>query len=92
MSEKKDLKEQLEAFRDQLKSLSKEFKQEEKRSLADLYFGIIMGMLGGILGNYFVSLYFQPTNLWNIRGLILSFILIVILCTILVVMMVKNLR
>lgn len=58
---------------------------EEKRSLRLFYYGIFLGVLTGILGNYFVSYVFtllKPSNEMALAGLIASGSLIVIICTI----------
>jgi hypothetical protein len=53
---------------------------QEKRSVASLYVGTILGALIGIMGNFFVSFWFMPKNLWNALGLTMSFILLFIVC------------
>jgi len=54
---------------------------QEKRSLASLYIGTILGALIGVVGNFFVSFWFQPTGSWNIVGLIVSLIFLLLICT-----------
>jgi hypothetical protein len=53
---------------------------QEKRSVASLYLGTILGALIGIVGNFFVSFLFMQQNMWNIMGLLISFALLVLVC------------
>jgi len=53
---------------------------QEKRSVASLYVGTILGALIGVVGNFFVSFWFMAKNLWNTVGLTISFILLFIVC------------
>ena len=46
--------------------------KEEKRSLSALYIGTLLGVLIGIIGNFFVSFWFQQFTVWHILGLIVT--------------------
>lgn len=59
---------------------------KEKRSIAMFYFGILLGVLTGVLGNYFVSYIFALSELSTemaVLGFIFSGAILVILCTVL---------
>jgi len=51
---------------------------QEKRSLSSLYMGALLGALIGVVGNFFVSLWFQTLTSLNIVGLLISGILLLI--------------
>lgn len=56
-------------------------KKGEKRSLASLYIGVLLGALIGVIGNFFVSFWFQPLTNWNISGLVATGTVLVLLTT-----------
>lgn len=49
---------------------------QERRSLSSLYIGTLLGALIGVMGNFFVSFWFQPQDFWNYLGLFVSGILL----------------
>jgi hypothetical protein len=53
---------------------------QEKRSVASLYLGTLLGALIGIIGNFFVSFLLMQQNAWNIAGLTISFALLLLVC------------
>jgi lipopolysaccharide export LptBFGC system permease protein LptF len=53
---------------------------QEKRSVASLYVGTILGALSGVIGNFFVSFWFQPQSWSNFLGLAFSFIMLFFVC------------
>ena len=63
-----------------LRKLLERQKREEKRSLASLYIGVFLGALIGVVGNFFVSFWFQGVTVWNILGLIVSGIVFFLVC------------
>lgn len=65
---------------DGVESIKRTQSLQEKRSVASLYVGTILGALIGIMGNFFVSFWFMPKDLWNVSGLTMSFILLFIVC------------
>lgn len=66
---------------DNVEVIKKAMTTQERRSVASLYVGTILGALIGVVGNFFVSFWFQPPSWWNILGLIVSSILLVLVCT-----------
>jgi len=68
----------LERVLDGVETLTKAQATQEKRSVASLYFGTLLGLLIGVVGNFFVSFWFQPLNIWNLLGLIVSGILLLL--------------
>jgi len=56
---------------------------QEKRSVASLYLGTLLGALIGIIGNFFVSFLLMQQNTWNIVGVAISFALLVLVCVVL---------
>lgn len=71
----------LKALLDNVEIIRRAMAAQEKRSLASLYVGTILGALIGVVGNFFVSFWFQPPSWWNIPGLIVSSILLLLICT-----------
>jgi hypothetical protein len=66
---------QIKAHQEDLNHTIDEIKQsivEEKRSLRLFYYGIFLGLLGGVLGNFFVSFMFQESTSENIVGLVIT--------------------
>lgn len=66
---------QIKAHQEDIQNIINEIKRsivEEKRSLSLFYYGIFLGLLGGILGNFFVSFMFQEVTIGNIAGLIIT--------------------
>jgi hypothetical protein len=53
---------------------------QEKRSVASLYIGTILGALIGVVGNFFVSFWFLTQSWWNTLGLTVSFVLLLFVC------------
>jgi len=53
---------------------------QEKRSVASLYLGTLLGALIGIIGNFFVSFLLMQQNTWNTTGVPISFALLVLVC------------
>jgi len=64
----------------QLERLQKQQERGEKRSLASLYIGVFLGALIGVVGNFFVSFWFQEVTKWNILGLIVSGVILFLVC------------
>jgi len=56
---------------------------QEKRSIASLYLGTLLGALIGIINNFFVSFLLMQQNTWNIMGVAISFALLVLVCVML---------
>jgi uncharacterized membrane protein (UPF0136 family) len=53
---------------------------QEKRSIASLYLGTLLGALIGIISDFFVSFLLMQQNTWNIMGVAISFALLVLVC------------
>lgn len=70
----------LKALLDGVETIKKTQKVQEKRSVASLYVGTILGALIGVIGNFFVSFWFQPQGWWNVFGLTMSFVLLFLVC------------
>ncbi len=53
---------------------------QERHSVASLYFGTILGALIGMIGSFFVSFWFSIHDSWNIAGLAISSLLLLLVC------------
>lgn len=75
-----------------LGEVSKKLSKGERRELASLYIGVFLGALIGVIGNFFVSFWFQPPTSLNILGLIASFIVLLVVCIAFLLQAIKYIR
>ena len=62
-----------------LRTVLAQQKKGEKHSLVSLYIGVLLGALIGVIGNFFVSFWFQPLTPLNILGLLVTGIVLAVL-------------
>lgn len=72
--------ETLKTLLDNVETIKTVQRVQEKRSVASLYFGTILGALIGIIGNFLVSFLFMPYNWGNTFGLAISSFLFLSVC------------
>ena len=62
----------------EVKDIRRAQTSQEKESLKSLYIGVLLGALISVIGNFFVSFYFQTSNTPNLIGLIVSGLLLLL--------------
>lgn len=73
----------LNTLRQQMKTLLQAQTRQEKSSLVALYYGVLLGGLIGVIGNFFVQLFFVEVTFWTWVGLLFSGALFLLICALL---------
>ena len=66
--------------------------REDRRSTSFFYAGILLSLFAGILGNFFVSLWFQELTIPTIIGLAVSSMGLIVVCAVLMRRATENTR